>query len=313
MADLIAVGLTTLDILGAPIDALPDENTTTLISGIDIIPAGTAGGTALVAAVLGMKVQLVSAIGDDRPGRFVRMILDEYGIDTSLVPTLPGLPTSATILPIDSRGRRPTLHAVGASMLTEITEEAISAASNTRFVHWAAIGGLRIDAVMRNRFLQAARQAGATITCDLIAPGPNAAAEVAEILPFVDCFMPSLTEARHLAGHDRPEQAAAAFLAQGARSCVIKCGAAGVLWADARNTVTIPAFDVPVMDTTSCGDAFCAGYLAGLQHGLESAESCRLAASVASLVAQGLGTLGKLTGYEQAEKEASTMKPRIPA
>ena len=53
-ADLLAVGLTTLDIVGYPIDAIPADEAGVLISGIDIVPAGTAGGFALVAAALGM-------------------------------------------------------------------------------------------------------------------------------------------------------------------------------------------------------------------------------------------------------------------
>jgi sugar/nucleoside kinase (ribokinase family) len=310
VADVLAVGLTTLDILGHPIDALPAEEGGALISGIDVVPAGTAGGFALVASVLGLKTGLISALGQDRPGRFVRLVLEEHGVDTSLVPTLDGFPTSATILPIDSHGRRPTLHAVGASMLIEITAAAIAAASRARFIHWAAIGGVRIDPQARAEFLQAGRRAGATITCDLIAPGPKAAAEIAAILPAVDCFMPSLAEARFLTGHSEAEAAAAELLAMGARRCIVKLGAAGVLVASAQGMERIAAFDVQVVDTTSCGDAFCAGYVAGLDRGWGIAESCRFAAATSALVAQGLGTLGRLEGFAQALQAAATMKLR---
>jgi sugar/nucleoside kinase (ribokinase family) len=312
-AELLAVGLTTLDILGHPIDALPPEDRGELISGIDVVPAGTAGGFALVAAVLGVRTGLISALGDDRPGRFVRMVLYEHGVDLSLTPTLPGLPTSATILPIDSHGRRPTLHAPGASMLTEITEAAIDAATHARHVHWAAIGGIRIDPVARVRFLQAARDAGAGITCDLIAPGPGAADELAAILPFVDCFMPSLAEARHLTGAATAGAAAAALLAMGARQCIIKCGAAGVLLATSQDVQNFPTFQVSVVDTTSCGDAFCAGYVTGLLRGLDMPARIRLGAATAALVAQGLGTLGALRDFAQAEHAAATLTLRSAA
>jgi sugar/nucleoside kinase (ribokinase family) len=213
--DLLAVGLTTLDIVGTPIDAIPADEGGALISGIEIIPAGTAGGFALVAAVLGVRTGLVSALGDDRKGAFVRGVLHEVGVDTSLVPVLAGLPTSATILPIDSYGRRPALHAPGASLLMEIGEDAIAAAARVRFVHWAAIGAHRVQAVQRDRFLQAARGAGALVTCDLIAPGPGAAGELAEIAGAIDCFMPSLAEARHLTGLYEAEACATALLALG--------------------------------------------------------------------------------------------------
>lgn len=310
MRDLLAVGLTTLDILGASVDALPAGDEVVLIGGIDVVPAGTAGAVALVAAVLGAQTGLVSALGDDRVGRFVRMVLEEHGVDTTLVPSVPGMRSSATILPIDSQGRRPALHALGAAMLVEITPEAITAASRTRAIHWGAIGAPRIDPGARDRFLAAGRQAGATISCDLIAPGPNAARDVAAILPALDCFMPSLTEARFLSGHDDPRDAAAAFLAGGARQCVIKLGAQGLLLATPAGIEIMPAFDVPVVDTTSCGDAFCAGYLVGIGHGWSAAESCRFGAATAALVAQGLGTLGRLTGLEQVISQLGTLRQR---
>jgi len=309
-ADLLAVGLATLDIVGYPIDAIPPGEGGTLISGIDIVPAGTACGFALVAAVLGMKAGLVSALGDDRAGRFVRGVLAEHGVDTSLTPTLPGFPTSATILPIDSLGRRPTLHAPGAAMLMEINEDAIAAAAAARYVHWAAIGARRIDAAKRDRFLQAAKSAGATITCDLIAPAPDAAAELSQIAGAIDCLLPSLTEARTLTGHTGEEDCARALLALGPNTVVIKLGAAGSLVADATGMRRHPAFKVEVVDTTSCGDAFCAGYVAALARDFTMDARIRFAAATAALVAQGLGTLGKLGNFDDTLSASLTMLPR---
>ncbi len=310
--DVLAVGLTTLDIVGVPIDAIPAGEQGVLIEAIEVVPAGTAGGFALVAALLGLKTALVSALGEDRLGRFVRMVYAEHGVDLTLVPSLVGHPTSATILPIDSQGRRPTLHAPGASMFTTITEAAIEAASRARFVHWAAVGGFRIDPAARARLLQAARAGGATITCDLIAPGPNAAAEMAAILPYVDYIMPSLAEARHLTGTADAAQAAEALLALGARRCIIKLGSQGALLAGEGPMRMIPAVQVKVVDTSSCGDAFCAGFVAGLSRGWAPAESCGFAAATAALVAQGLGTTGKLTGFGQVEAALASMTP-LPA
>jgi sugar/nucleoside kinase (ribokinase family) len=309
-ADVIAIGLTTLDIVGHPIDALPAGEAGILIGGIEVVPAGTAGGFAMVAATLGLRAKLVSALGDDRPGRMVRMMLEDAGVDTSLVPIIDGVRSSATILPIDSAGRRPTLHAPGAAMLMEITDSAIEAAARARFVHWAAIGGFRIDPGARSRLLQAARQNNAYITCDLIAPGPTAREELEAILPYVDCFMPSLAEARLLTGQTLPQDAASALLSMGARQCIIKLGRDGALIATAEAQQTVPAFDIPVTDTSSCGDAFCAGYVAGLAQGWTVLQSAVFASATAALVAQGLGTLGALQNFAHTEDAAQTMKIR---
>src|SRR5205823_5307891 len=110
---LLAIGLTTLDVVASPIDRLPEGEGTTLIHGVACAPAGTAGGAAMVAARLGLAVKLASAVGADMVGRFVRMALEETGVDTALLPAIAGMVTSTTVLAIDSNGRRPNFHAPG--------------------------------------------------------------------------------------------------------------------------------------------------------------------------------------------------------
>jgi sugar/nucleoside kinase (ribokinase family) len=52
-------------------------------------------------------------------------------------------------------------------------------------------------------------------------------------------------------------------------------------------------------DTTSCGDAFCAGFIAALDRGWAPLDACRLANMTAGLVAEGYGTLGALLGFDE--------------
>ena len=73
MTGLLAIGLTTLDIVAHPIDALTHTERAILIDGIACVPAGTAGGAAMVAAKLGMPTKIVGAVGDDLIGAFVRL------------------------------------------------------------------------------------------------------------------------------------------------------------------------------------------------------------------------------------------------
>jgi len=298
---LLAVGLTTLDILGRPIDAIPEGGAGSLIEKIEVVPAGTAGGTALVAAALGVDTALVSALGEDLIARFVRLVYDEYGVDTALVPTLSGMTTSATILPIDSRGQRPTFHALGASMFMKLTEEAIEAAKDARYVHWAAVGSPTIEAEARNRFLATAKAAGATVTCDLIAPGPHTMAELEHVLPLVDYFMPSISEALFLTGTETPEDAAKAFRAMGAGNCIFKLGDEGSFLALGDDRLRLPAYAIEPVDTTSCGDSYCAGFIAALDRGWNPVDACRFATATAALVAQGLGTLGRIEDFDATE------------
>lgn len=295
---LLCVGLTTLDILGRPIDALPEEGRTKLVEEIALAPAGTAGGMALVAAALGLPTALASAVGDDAVGRFVRTELEARGVNTRLLAAEPGTRTSATILTIRSDGQRPNFHALGASSRFALTDDVTEAAKAAKFVHWGAVGGARVDGGPGAALLATAKTAGATVICDLIGPNKRTMDELARLLPHVDYFMPNMGEALQLAGTTEPRTAADRFLAMGARACIFKWGERGSYIAERGEAFTLSAHAIDVVDTTSCGDSYCAGFVAALDRGFTLRDACRFATATAALVAQGLGTLGKLVDFD---------------
>nr|WP_314525638.1 PfkB family carbohydrate kinase [uncultured Brevundimonas sp.] len=307
---LICIGLTTLDVVALPIDALPADEGTTLVERIVLAPAGTAAGAAMVAATLGLKSRLASAVGGDLTGRVVRMALEEQGVDLSLTETLPDLPTSTTILAVNSQGGRPNFHAMGAGFFAGVSEATTEAASQTRFLHYGGVGGPRLDGGPGAELLKTAKAAGAVVSCDLISPQPGAMDELRRLLPMVDYFLPSAAEAVMLSGHDDLADAARFFIDCGAGNCIIKAGARGAVAVLDGAVVTVPAYEIKPVDTTSCGDAFCAGFLTGLDRGLEAVDACRFATATAALIAQGPGTLGLLTGVQDVETAMTTLPTR---
>lgn len=309
---LLCIGLTTLDVVARPIDALPEGEGTRLIEGIAMAPAGTAAGAAMIAATLGVRTALAGTVGGDLMGRVVRMGLQERGVDVSLLGVMDGFPTSATVLTIDSQGRRPNFHALGAGLFSPTDDRVIAAAKAGGFLHYAGIGGPRLDGGAGAAVVAAAKAAGATVTCDLISPQPSALAELERLLPNVDYFMPSVGEAFTLSGTEDLAAAADFFLGLGARAVIIKNGGAGSYVALGAERTTLPAYAITPADTTSCGDSYCAGFIAGLDRGLPPLEACRVATAVAAQVAQGLATLGKLESYEGTLAAMRTMTLKEP-
>jgi len=306
---LVTIGLTTLDVVARPIDALPDSEGTHLVDGIAIAPAGTAGGAAYVAAKLGLKVRLISAVGDDLAGRMVRLAYDEAGVDVSLLDTQAGVPTSTTVLAVDSQGRRPNFHAPGAGASAGVTEAVLDAAREAKFLHYAGIGGRNLDKGPGADLVRQAKAAGAIVTCDLISPRRSAMDELKTLAPNLDYFMPSAAEASFLTGLDDLEAAADVFLSLGARNVIIKNGRKGALLRLDGARTTLPAFVITPVDTTSCGDSFCAGFIAALDRGWAPIEAARFATATAALVAQGLATLGKLEGFDATVAAMKQMTP----
>jgi sugar/nucleoside kinase (ribokinase family) len=138
------------------------------------------------------------------------------------------------------------------------------------------------------------------VTCDLISPRPGVVDQLKLILPHVDVFMPNAAEARMLSGREDLGEAGQALRDMGVGACVFTDGGDGSVLVDARGMTRIPAHKITPVDTTSCGDSYCAGFIAGLDRGWSVEQACRFAGAVSALVAQGLGTLGALTGFAQA-------------
>lgn len=295
---LLAIGLTTLDVNAYPIDELTHTERAILIQGLACAPAGTAAGAALVAARLGTRVKLVGAVGDDMNGLFVRRGLEEIGVDTSLLAIRSGARTSSTLLAVESGGRRSSFHCPGAGGAPPVGDAVAAAARNSRFVHYAAIGGPTTDGGPGAALLREAKGGGALVTCDLIGPRPAAIDEIARILPYVDYFMPSAAEAFFLSQSDDLRVAAKRFVDLGAKACVIKNGRQGALVLLEGQEHVVPAFAVAPVDTTSCGDSFCGGFIAALDRGWTPLDACRFAAMTAGLVSEGVGTLGALQDFE---------------
>jgi sugar/nucleoside kinase (ribokinase family) len=299
---LLCVGLTTVDVVALAVQLERFEGVR-LMSAMQMAPAGTAAGAALVAARLGVATQLLGAVGGDAMGRFVCNELAFAGVDVSLMKVMPGKTTSATLIPIDPGGERMIYHAPGAAPFIEISPQDRAAAAQARAVHYAAVGAVMSDGDAGVELLRAAKQGGAMVTCDLIAPGPLAAAELKRILPYVDVFLPSAVEARYLTGEEDLQRAAQAFIAWGAAACVIKNGAEGALAVDSQGRVDhIAAIPVKALvDTTSCGDSFCAGFIAARLRRRPWLDALHFAAATASLVAQGPATVGRLESFEQVD------------
>jgi len=295
--DLLAVGLTTIDVTVYPVASLPDDEAGQIVEKIVLSPAGTAGGTALVAQKLGLRTGIASAVGDDPQGQLIRSMFDAAGVDTSLLGVDPAWPTSTTVLPIRPNGDRPNWHMMGASIFAPVTDAVFAALARTAAVHWGGVGfpgaaGKGAD------LLRDAQARGVFTSCDLIAPSEAAQADLHTLLPHVDLFMPSLAEVRELAGTDDPVEGARRFMARGAGGCLIKMGGEGALLILPDEQIHVPAHRIDPVDTTSCGDSLCAGYIVGRTRGLGPVEALRFSVATAAQVALGVGTLGKLESYD---------------
>ncbi len=118
-------------------------------------------------------------------------------------------------------------------------------------------------------------------------------------MPFIAYFMPSLEEARDLAGRTDAEDCARFFLDRGVPHVVPRMGGEGSLIATRDAFIQIPALPLHVVDTTGCGDADDAGFICALNQASDLETCGRFATAAASLVATGLGSDAGIESFEQ--------------
>jgi sugar/nucleoside kinase (ribokinase family) len=135
--------------------------------------------------------------------------------------------------------------------------------------------------------LRRARRAGMTTVLDTgwdpHGWSPDTVAGLHDLLPEVDVFLPNQEEAGMLTGRDDAEAAAADLARAGARTVVVKCGADGSHGRCGTRTEHVPALPVRVHDTVGAGDAYDAGFVAGLLRGEDLAGAMALATATASV------------------------------
>jgi sugar/nucleoside kinase (ribokinase family) len=287
-----AVGTYIVDVLGRPVSELPVGQSGLLLDEIRITPAGTAGGTSVDLARLGARVIALGAIGRDLPGDFLVSALEAEQVDPRLLVRRDGVQTSCTILPIHPDGSRPSWHVPGANSTFTVDDVAWDALADCDAVH---VGGLTalpgLDGEPAARVLAHAHDHGALTTADCLGVrGDDPLSVIAPCLPHIDVFMPNEGEALAIAGDADAGAAARRLHDLGARCVIVKCGPDGCLVRDADGERVIPGHQAPVVDTTGCGDAFCAGVIVALCAGWGIDDAARLGCATGALNLRGLGS-----------------------
>ena len=120
--------------------------------------------------------------------------------------------------------------------------------------------------------------------------------------------MPSIEEASIMCGLDNPEDIAKYYLDRGVKNCVLTMGGEGSLFMNKENKIITPAFDIKVVDTTGCGDAFDAGMIVALIKEMDIETSLKFATITSGLVATGLGSDAGIINFDDCIDKMNSFK-----
>jgi sugar/nucleoside kinase (ribokinase family) len=287
------LGVHIVDVLARPIASPPLAGGRHMVDEVRITAAGTAAGTSVDLAKLGIETVVLGAIGDDELGELLVQMLDRHGVDTTRLVRKQDDRTSVSILLIGDDGERQVVVRLpGANSHLSLDDVDFDAIAEADLLHVGGVDVLGKFAGAPLREVMAfARSRGVATSLDVLGPCDERIAErLAPALRDADYFLPNADQLTGMTGCSEPAEAAAALRRLGVGCVVATLGADGSLVSSDRGEAFLPAFDVPVVDTTGCGDAFAAGFIVGVLSGRDEQSAAWLGTAAAAQVVQGLGS-----------------------
>jgi sugar/nucleoside kinase (ribokinase family) len=258
--DVLAVGEVNIDLILHGVPRIPDWGAEVLAEGMSLRLGGSTANFACAAAALGLRVALVSWVGEDDFGSFLLSELQRMSVITDYVRRAPDRPTGITVA-LSGRNDRAFVTAMGTIDYLRGEHVPDELLASARHVH---VGSYFLQSRLQSDLTHLFRRAHAVGAFTSLDAGYDPAeqwdAGLRQALFETDVFLPNEIEAAAISRKDDPSQAAAVLAALGP-TVVVKLGPHGACAHDGNAFYASPGFKVQVVDTTACGDAFNAGFL----------------------------------------------------
>jgi 5-dehydro-2-deoxygluconokinase len=326
MYDILTIGRSSIDLYSNDIGA-PFEEITSFAAYVGGCPTNISVGTRR----LGLRVALLTALGEDKVGDFILHFLRKEGVETRFIQRKPGRRTSAVVLGIEPPDRFPLVYYRDNCADIELTIDDVLAApiAASRVLLISGTGLSKEPSRSATLYAaELARQAGVTVALDIdFRPDqwhdPRAfGVTLRSALRLVDIAIgtedeinaamltdPGQVNLTHSQVSDTRvggdvDAAIGALLGFGPRVLLQKRGAAGARVHQVRDDGQIvrtdaPGFPVEVANILGAGDAFAAGALYGFVKGWDWYKAARLGAACGAIVVTRHGCANFTPTYDE--------------
>jgi 5-dehydro-2-deoxygluconokinase len=283
--DLVCIGRTSVDLY-----AEQDGSKLEDVQSFRKYVGGSATNIAVGTARLGVKSAMLTRVGDEQMGRFVRKTLAENGVDVSQVRSDPEKLTPYVLLAVRAIEDFPRLFAYGDAADLAIEEGDVDpefiSSSKALLVTGTPLSRPKARAASV-KAIEAARRGGTKVAFDLdyrpvfwgVASHEQggemfvASEEVTEVyrsvLPDCDLVVGTEEEVRIAGGSTDTREALLSIRGLSDATVVLKVGAMGAIVfpgpipENLEDGVRVPGFPVEVFNSVGAGDAFMSGFLSG--------------------------------------------------
>jgi 5-dehydro-2-deoxygluconokinase len=304
--DLITMGRVGVDLYPEQIDTpLADVRTFAKFLG------GSATNVAVAAARLGARAAVITKVGDDPFGPYVRRALEAFGVDARWVGTHPTLRTPIVFCEIHPPDDFPLLfyrEPTAPDMTIETAELDLDAIRAAR-VFWTTGTGLSAEPSRSATLAALAARDSAgedAITIHDLDHRPmfwsheeEAGTWAREALRHATVAVGNRDEVQVAVGTRDPVKASAALLELGVQIAIVKQGPDGVLVRTADTLAEVPPIRLDVVNGLGAGDAFGGALVHALLAGWDVERAVRLANAAGAYVASQLACADAMPTMEQ--------------
>ncbi|SFD76135.1 Sugar or nucleoside kinase, ribokinase family [Bacillus sp. OV194] len=294
--DVLVQGIISTDIIFSSIPKLPKPGEEVYCASFEFT-CGAAYNTAVALSRLGMKVAVISPIGNDFLSRFMKESLEAEGVSTSLMLEV-DQPLRCLSVAINYGGDRSFLSYQDNVEKLNLADYAKTVIQKTdsKVLH---TGAVRENISV----IETAKKKGMYISLDvgwdeewLTNP------QLDELIKMADIFTPNQKEAETITGLLNPLEAIEK-LNKYAAPVVIKLGEEGAIVRYKNATKKILGYKCSAVDTTGAGDVFSAGLLTGILKGWSLDDSVKLGNYCGSCSVQSLGGTTSSPTWQQVQQD----------
>ena len=293
--DVITIGRSSVDLYGQQIGSRL-EDIASFAKSVGGCPANIAVGSAR----LGLKSALITRVGNEQMGRFIREQLTREGVETRGIATDPNRLTALVLLAVEAEGVSPMIFVrtdcADMALSEADIDEAFIASAGAIVVTGTHFSKPNSEAAQR-KAIRIAKANGRKVVFDIdyrpnlwglggheagferYMKSDTVSEKLRTILPDCDLIVGTEEEIRIASGADSVPAALKAIRALSAATIVLKRGAmgcivyGGAIPDDLEAGIVGKGFPIEVYNVLGAGDAFMSGFLRGWLKG-EPLETC---------------------------------------
>ncbi len=321
--DLIAIGRSSVDLYGEQIGGRLED-----MGSFAKYVGGSPTNTAIAAARLGLRVGLLTRVGADHMGRFIREELVREGVDVRGVHTDPERLTALVVLGIRNRESFPLIfyreNCADMALCEQDLDEAFLASADAVLINGTHLSTPGVFAASLGAARQVKARGGRVVFDVDYRPvlwgltakdlGENrfvSDAGVTEclqaVLPLCDLIVGTEEEFCILGGsiqllaaikNVRTQSTATLVCKRGAQGCVAY---AGDIPNEIESGVVVPGFKIEVLNVLGAGDAFMGGFLRGWLRGETLEQCCRFGNACGAIVVSRHGCAPAMPTWQELQ------------